>query len=142
MISFVGGSTVLPNAPIQINNTWMIPPVDSYLQGTLLYYAYFNQHVLTHEAGHYYGLLHPYENSCGLARAQLNITDTPRMRANLLGPCTKAMVKNSCKNFFPNNPPDDPTNFMISTNCRNHFTTDQIAYMQSIIRAYKPLLVN
>ena len=81
---------------------------------------------LTHEAGHYLGLDHPFKGGCF---AGDNCADTPPVLEASYGCNTNA---NTCSNDSPNKP-DMIENYMdyADDNCMNLFTDDQRAIMRS-----------
>lgn len=81
---------------------------------------------LTHEVGHYLGLLHPFSNGCNGGDG---VADTPPVFEANFGCDLNA---NSCNNDFPDLP-DMIENYMdyADDNCVNLFTTDQ----KNIMRA-------
>ena len=111
-------------------------PVDGMSKGT----------VLTHEIGHYLGLLHPFEGAC----AGLNSSDcyaegdlccdVPAVQSPsqncVLGPY------NTCEETYNNNPSDQKQNYMDYSlpSCKNTFTADQTKLMNARIAQYRPSL--
>ncbi|MCB0735533.1 MAG: T9SS type A sorting domain-containing protein [Bacteroidetes bacterium] len=86
--------------------------------------------VLTHEIGHWLGLLHPFTDGCG-SNCQTTgdyVCDTPPVAANNVG-CPSTV--NSCSNDSPDEP-DNHENYMDYTNgsCQNMFTAGQNTLMQ------------
>jgi len=81
---------------------------------------------LTHEAGHYLGLDHPFKGGCFSGD---NCADTPPVLEASYGCNTNA---NTCSNDSPNKP-DMIENYMdyADDNCMNLFTDDQRAIMRS-----------
>ncbi len=97
--------------------------------------------MLTHEAGHHFGLMHPYEGDCyGDESNSDMIIDTPRQTGNPAGTCALKGKRDSCKNQ-PGK--DDVENYMgiFVDTCRSHFTPGQVAFMRKTIDTYKPTLV-
>ncbi len=90
--------------------------------------------ILAHEVGHYFGLLHPYQNGC--TEPNDHIQDTPEMRSQLTGSCLKFKGLDSC----PLAPGKDLLhNYMIAgihDNCKNSFTPGQVLYMQNYINTH------
>lgn len=92
---------------------------------------------LTHEAGHFFGLFHPYQNSCSSNMLSDQIADTPRMKTNIFGGCNpKRKVRAfACPNDFKYPLIEYVGNYMVATwdSCRNHFTPGQIDFMLASI---------
>ncbi len=143
------GFTTGPNYQDPDNNFKGIPN-NHYLNGIMIHYTAFpggslpglnKGHVLTHELGHFYGLLHPYTNGCttglGIDGDGLG---TPRMKKNLYGPCKNYKGLDSCPNLRGR---DDVTNYMLATDdsCRDHFTENQIRFMHFNIIKYRSNLL-
>lgn len=128
------------------NNKFRLVPNNHYLYGIRLDYGvlpgsirknYNLGKVLVHEVGHFYGLLHPYQDGCNIGLHSDFIDDTPRMSRIITGNCSKK--KGKC----PEQKPPDYSNYMMSTydKCRNHFTPGQIKYMITVINTKKPELI-
>lgn len=85
---------------------------------------------LTHEAGHYLGLDHPFRNGCNGGDG---CEDTPPVASASFG-CNHN--QNTCSNDFPDHP-DQVENYMDYADdyCTNMFTTDQ----KNIMRGSKSL---
>ena len=105
--------------------------------------------ILTHETGHYLGLMHLYEGDCyGTEADSDQIEDTPRQTKNPMGTCASLAGLDSCKIPCPGCPGntrglDDNANYMgIATDaCRSHFTPGQVAFMRNTIAQLKPTLL-
>ena len=98
--------------------------------------------ILTHEVGHFFGVRHPYDGGCiGTEADSDDIYDTPRASANPFATCAQVQGLNSCPNF-PGN--DDVRTYMVATSdsCRDHFTPQQVLYMQMVALNYKPTLMS
>lgn len=111
--------------------------------------------ILAHEMGHYLGLYHTFEGGCGNNDCQLNgdrVCDTPPDGSYLPSSCSDPT--NSCRsdtlsNYsngnFPEDVPDQVTNFMdySNFNCSNQFTQGQAIRMRAAINAMRSeLLLN
>ncbi len=83
---------------------------------------------LTHEMGHYLGLLHPFNNGCNGGD---NVADTPPVASPNFG-CNPS--RNSCSNDNPNLP-DQIENYMDYTDgeCMNMFTQGQTNVMRNAL---------
>jgi len=95
--------------------------------------------ILTHEVGHHYGLMHPYEGgfSCKInERYTDQIDDTPLLKNNIEGGC-KAKPDNSCGGG------SGISNYMVVTSddCRTEFTPGQVRFMRATIAHWKPTLL-
>lgn len=88
---------------------------------------------LTHEVGHYLGLLHPFENGCGsnCSSSGDRVCDTPPVASPSFG-CNK--TANTCSNDSPNEV-DQIENFMdyADGNCQNMFTWGQKTIMDLVL---------
>lgn len=84
---------------------------------------------LTHEAGHYLGLLHPFDNGCNGGD---NISDTPPVAISSFG-CN--FNKNTCHGDSPDLP-DMIENYMdyADDNCQNAFTFGQKNVMRAALQ--------
>jgi len=127
-------------------NVWVVKSIyNSSGVGTILGYSYFpnialqnpkldgivimanvcnySGRTLTHELGHYFGLYHTFQNSCGsdCKTTGDQICDTPPVYEDTYG-CDK--TKNSCSNDSPNEP-DMTENHMDYTTCRVMYTKGQ-----------------
>jgi len=115
---------------------WQLLPGNDFNKG-----LWSKGNIMTHEIGHTFGLMHPYQGDCiGTEMNSDQIADTPRSSQNPLTTCVAVKGLNSC----PTLPGlDDISNYMIATadSCRNHFTPGQVAYMQNVITVYKPTLL-
>lgn len=90
--------------------------------------------VLTHEVGHYLGLSHTFNNSCGGSNCTTSgdrVCDTPPVTEASSGCNTSA---NTCSNDNPNRP-DQVENYMDYSNgsCQNMFTWGQKALMDLVV---------
>jgi predicted Zn-dependent protease len=128
------------------NNQFRLVPNNHYMYGIRLDYGalpgstlknYNLGKVLVHEVGHFYGLLHPYQDGCNLGLPSDFIEDTPRMSGIITGNCNRRK-KGRC----PGQKSPDYSNYMMSTfdKCRNHFTSGQIQFMKNTITTKKPEL--
>jgi PKD repeat protein len=93
---------------------------------------------LTHEVGHWLGLLHPFQGSCGnsnCSRAGDRLCDTPPVKAASYGCPTS---NNTCSNDSPDEM-DQIENFMDYANgsCANMFTNGQVTVMKSTLNSYR-----
>lgn len=96
---------------------------------------------LTHEVGHWLGLLHPFQGSCGntnCSRSGDRICDTPPVSQASYG-CP--LNNNTCSNDSPDEL-DQIENFMDYANgsCANMFTKGQVAVMHSTLNNYRTLI--
>ncbi|MBI1222945.1 MAG: T9SS type A sorting domain-containing protein [Bacteroidetes bacterium] len=94
----------------------------------------------THEIGHWFGLFHTFQGGCfgqGLAE---QIQDTPPVKSASSG-CP--LGANTCNNDNPDLP-DQVENYMDYSNgtCMNMFTNGQKGKMQSMISAYRSVIVS
>lgn len=80
--------------------------------------------VLSHEGGHYVGLMHTFQDGCSALLDNDYCTDTPPVDAPNYGPCTAQI--NSC-NFDVPDLPDNIENYMDYTDneCMRMFTEQQ-----------------
>jgi len=147
------GVSTLPNSyTIQMqpipNTNWIngirIDPNAFAGATTTEYPQYHLGRVLVHEAGHFYGLLHPYTDGCTPNMPNDYVADTPRTADMLTGSCASLRGSWTCKQEPAGNPPDDVANYMLATDdaCRDHFTAGQVAYMQASIAMYNPQLLS
>lgn len=139
IISESGSGTILGYA----NFPWMSASTDGIvirhdalgLVGTAAY----DGRTLTHEIGHYLGLLHTFQSGCSGGD---NIADTPPVASASYG-CN--LNKNSCSNDSPDYP-DMIENFMDYSDgaCQNTYTTLQKNAMRSVLAAsqYRQELVS
>ncbi len=101
--------------------------------------AAYDGRTLTHEVGHYLGLLHTFQGGCNQGDG---IADTPPVSSASYG-CN--LNKNSCNNDSPNYP-DMIENFMDYSDgvCQNTFTTLQKNVMRSTLGSiqYRSVLVS
>ena len=90
--------------------------------------------ILTHELGHWLGLLHTFEgDSCGTWNDGDGVADTPQHLESAEDDSCDAVI-DTC----PSQPGIDPVNnFMNSAVCRNQFTPGQLARMYSQFNAYR-----
>jgi hypothetical protein len=146
------GLAWLPYQAFRYGGQVINPTESSWMLGVLIHYQllpgntfhngnWASGDILTHETGHHYGLMHPYEGDCfGTEADSDQIDDTPRMTGNPLGfSCPSLKGRDSC----PQNPgKDDIANYMIATSdaCRTHFTPGQVAFMRNTIQTLKPTL--
>lgn len=99
---------------------------------------------LTHETGHWLGLIHPFDNGCGsnCSTTGDRICDTPPVNDPSYGCPT---TNNTCNNDAPNEL-DMVENFMDYANgyCQNAFTQGQSNVMNSVLNnnAYRGLNVS
>ncbi len=91
--------------------------------------------ILTHEAGHYLNLYHPFHGGC--TPPGDNVSDTPPEAVNNVG--CPVSPPTSCTAA-----PDPIYNYMDYTNdaCRYQFTSGQTTRMQSAITTWRSLLVS
>lgn len=90
--------------------------------------------ILTHELGHWLGLLHTFEgDSCGTSNDGDGVADTPQHLESAEDDSCDAVI-DTCLS----QPGVDPVNnFMNSAVCRNQFTPGQLARMYSQFNAYR-----
>lgn len=95
---------------------------------------------LTHEIGHYLGLLHPFQGGCNPNIFGEQIADTPPVAAASFGCDTTA---NTCTNDNPDLP-DMIENFMDYANdeCANLFTLGQKAVMDATLSGTRATLIS
>lgn len=88
----------------------------------------FSRRTLTHEAGHWFGLLHPWGNgSCGSNCGSDNINDTPTTS----GACNNCnLTQNFCGGGV-----DNVQNYMDYASCSKMFTLNQSSRMQTVINS-------
>jgi Pregnancy-associated plasma protein-A len=87
--------------------------------------------LLTHEAGHWFGLWHIVEGAC--SDANDGIDDTPKQHSFTRGcPSTKSECSNNC--LF--------MNYMDYSSCRVMFTIGQAQRMNEVIAAFRPALLS
>ncbi|PSC70701.1 metalloprotease [Micractinium conductrix] len=102
------------------------------------YTRYSGGRTLTHELGHYFGLLHTFgDGSCATAGGHDGIADTPAQR-ELSNGCP--VGKDSC----PNQPGKDAVNnFMDYSDdaCMTSFSLGQAARMQAVMLQFRPTLL-
>ena len=91
----------------------------------------YNSRTITHEIGHFFGLMHPFQDACGgdCATTGDKICDTPPVAEARYG-CDHN--QNTCSNDVPNLP-DMVENHMDYTNCRVMFTKGQKAMVDFYI---------
>ena len=92
-------------------------------------------HTLVHELGHYFGLLHTFQQGCVMPGD--DIEDTP---AEAMASYGCAIGRDSC----PLDEGDDPVeNFMDYSDdtCTNHFTLLQGERMRALVAIYRPGLI-
>lgn len=96
---------------------------------------------LTHEIGHYLGLLHTFQGGCTTSDCRFSgdrVCDTPpEARKNTIVSCSEA---NTC-NETPDKP-DMEENHMNYTNCRSMLTYGQKSRMKGAIALYRAKLVS
>ena len=100
--------------------------------------AFNNGDILVHEAGHYLGLLHPYEGGCISDPAKGDhVADTPACSATHFRLCPSN--PDSCSSISGLDPIN---NYMYVTTdaCRTHFTEDQTSRMDAEVSAHRPNL--
>lgn len=104
------------------------------------YDRYSGGRTLTHELGHYFGLLHTFgPGACTADGGADGILDTPAQELPTDG-CETAPPKDSC----PNQPGLDMiSNFLDYSDdaCMRSFTVGQVARMQAVILQYRPRLL-
>lgn len=114
-------------------------PENNFMHGCVLLYTtlpggtaspYNLGHTATHEIGHYFGLLHTFENACRYPGDYC--TDTPDEATPAFG-CPK--TRNSC----PSAGLDPVTNYMDYSDdaCMNNFTPGQHARMRWALSSYR-----
>ncbi|MCH8330839.1 MAG: zinc metalloprotease, partial [Bacteroidetes bacterium] len=88
----------------------------------------------THEVGHWFALLHTFQDGCSGSSASNcfsegdRVCDTPQQNGPAFG-CN--MASNSCIDS-PTDNPDMIENYMSYNSCQNMFTQDQAVRMQSV----------
>lgn len=138
-------------------NIWVVNTINNFGQaGTILGYAQFpwdnsettdgivmradqvaaNNKTLTHEIGHYLGLLHTFQGGCGSTCTNSGdfICDTPPSDKPTNG--CPSPTYNTCSSDNPNLP-DMYENFMDYSNCSRMFTLGQKARMDGIFSTTK-----
>lgn len=90
--------------------------------------------VPTHELGHYFGLLHPWSNSCSVDGD--GIADTPITTYDHLG-----LDCNTTPDGCPLGEVDQFENFMSYSNCPNMFTIDQASFMKNTLETARASLL-
>ncbi|MGZ5304401.1 MAG: M43 family zinc metalloprotease [Bacteroidia bacterium] len=138
-------------------NVWVVSNIANFGQpGTILGYAQFpwdnsattdgivmradqvvtGNKTLTHEIGHYLGLLHTFQSGCGSSCSSSgdHICDTPPSSEPTRG--CPSPTYNSCSNDNPNLP-DMYENFMDYSSCSRMFTTGQKARMDAVFSSTK-----
>jgi hypothetical protein len=103
---------------------WQNPATDA----IALYHADIGDgtRLLTHEAGHWFGLWHITEGECGIEND--GIADTPRQSSFTNGcPNSKMECNNSC--FFQN--------YMDYSNCRVAFTAGQAVRIREVFFRFR-----
>jgi hypothetical protein len=93
---------------------------------------------LTHEAGHYFGLFHPFDNGCGTSATCYTTGDRICDTNPDSAPHFNCVVATSCSPAVP----APITNYMEYTNdsCMNNFTPEQVRRMRCDIDNYRTVL--
>jgi len=100
---------------------------------------------LSHEVGHYLGLLHPFEDSCrGMNSTNCDregdwCCDVPPVAYAYQG-CAGSF--NTCNEFYGGDKDDQKANYMDygTPECKNTFTADQTTLMDAMTARYHPTL--
>jgi len=105
--------------------------------------------VITHEVGHLFNLLHPFQSGCGFncQNSGDRVCDTPPASAptfncnTALNPCSNDRFGGTLNNPnpFTTNVPNMPENFMSYDNCRSMITEGQKSRMRSAINFFNLL---
>ncbi|MBK7390488.1 MAG: hypothetical protein IPI23_15875 [Bacteroidetes bacterium] len=151
-------------SPLLYCNVWVVNSIDgdvagyasyptgagSATDGIVLESAYVtNFHVLAHEAGHYFGLLHTFNFICNNYNCLLDgdlVCDTPPDTSSYGYPCQW----NSCSSDTQDTTGLSPfltdvnelPNYMDYTNCPLSFTNGQAQRMEMALMMYRSLLLN
>ncbi len=151
-------------APLLYCNVWVVNSIDgdaagyasyptgagSATDGIVIEFPYLtNSHVLTHEAGHYFALLHTFGFICNNYNCLLNgdlVCDTPPDTSAFGNPCGW----NSCSSDTQDTTGLSPfltdvielPNYMDYTSCPLSFTNGQAQRMEMALMMYRSLLLN
>jgi hypothetical protein len=117
------------------SNPWNVPEDDA----IHLSYKWIGSHyrVLTHETGHWFGLLHVFEGGC--KGTGDGVADTPPQSASTDGDCDLCppdVPDHNCGNH-----PSNYNNFMDYSGCRRMFTVGQVSKIRANISMHRPLLL-
>lgn len=151
-------------SPLLYCNVWVVNSIDgdvagyasyptgagSATDGIVVEFPYLtNSHVLTHEAGHYFGLLHTFSFICNNYNCLLNgdlVCDTPPDTSAFGNPCGW----NSCSSDTQDTTGLSPfltdvielPNYMDYTSCPFSFTNGQAQRMEMALMMYRSLLLS
>jgi hypothetical protein len=123
-----------------VNLHWELLPGNTYKGG-----IWNKGDILTHEVGHFYGLLHPYDVGCNNGAVFSNnppldyctniLKMSLKQKKNFICPGKTGISNTALKKQL--------ANYMVATNddCRSYFTKEQVALMQTTIVKYMPTFI-
>jgi hypothetical protein len=123
-----------------VNLHWELLPGNNYKGG-----IWNKGNILTHEVGHFYSLLHPYDVGCNNGAI---FSNNPPLDycSNILKMSSKQKKNFLCLSAMKiskDNLKKQLGNYMVATNddCRSYFTKEQVASMHDAILKYMPTFV-